>query len=220
MCESVRMCVCAYVCMCGQDLWDALSEASGKPVKDFMLKWTKSTGYPYIAVGKSEGSFHVTQSRFLSSGKQTEDVEATEPAWSISLNILSSNSETHTVHLYKKSENVVLPASFLSASWLKFNANEVGFFRVCYEDADMITQLQTAISSGQLQAVDKMGLLGDSFALSTSGIVPTGNALKFVSAFGNEKDYTVWRELLLSFSSLMSVWKEETDYTKLEAFIR
>ncbi len=33
-----------------EDLWEALSNASKKPVEELMELWTKQTGYPYITV--------------------------------------------------------------------------------------------------------------------------------------------------------------------------
>ena len=33
-----------------EDLWEALSEASNKPVNELMQLWTKQTGYPFIDV--------------------------------------------------------------------------------------------------------------------------------------------------------------------------
>jgi aminopeptidase N len=40
-----------------QDLWSALEEASGKPVRDIMNSWTKQVGYPVLSfeeVGQKE----------------------------------------------------------------------------------------------------------------------------------------------------------------------
>lgn len=33
-----------------EDLWDALEEASQKPVRKMMTTWTKQKGYPVISV--------------------------------------------------------------------------------------------------------------------------------------------------------------------------
>ena len=35
-----------------EDLWEALSNASKKPVEELMELWTKQTGYPVISVFK------------------------------------------------------------------------------------------------------------------------------------------------------------------------
>jgi len=33
-----------------EDLWQSLSEASGKPVEDIMTTWTKQMGFPVLKV--------------------------------------------------------------------------------------------------------------------------------------------------------------------------
>lgn len=33
-----------------EDLWDALGQASGKPVHDIMTTWTKQKGFPVLKV--------------------------------------------------------------------------------------------------------------------------------------------------------------------------
>ena len=38
-----------------EDLWAALSAASGKPVATIMRRWTATSGYPYVAVSRAAG---------------------------------------------------------------------------------------------------------------------------------------------------------------------
>ncbi len=51
------------------------------------------------------------------------------------------------------------------------------------------------IENKKLSARDRLGVIRDLFALSEAGIVPTTNALEFLSAYKNETDYTVWVEI-------------------------
>ncbi|VDN11000.1 unnamed protein product [Dibothriocephalus latus] len=56
------------------DLWRALAEVSGQPVKDIMSTWTKQTGYPVLSVRplpSADGqslSLGISQTRFLADG--------------------------------------------------------------------------------------------------------------------------------------------------------
>lgn len=45
-----------------EDLWVALQEASGKPIKAVMSSWTKQVGFPVVTV---ESSVHENNSRVL-----------------------------------------------------------------------------------------------------------------------------------------------------------
>lgn len=57
-----------------QDLWQALSEASGFDIKSFMDPFTKTTGYPLISITSTskENEFEVEQQRFFANGKKDE----------------------------------------------------------------------------------------------------------------------------------------------------
>jgi puromycin-sensitive aminopeptidase len=55
-----------------EDLWAALEESSGKPVKDVMSSWTKQMGFPVISVtSQQKGNsreLQITQERFSAAG--------------------------------------------------------------------------------------------------------------------------------------------------------
>ena len=39
-----------YYILCTEDLWEALENASGKPVATVMSTWTKQMGFPVLSV--------------------------------------------------------------------------------------------------------------------------------------------------------------------------
>ena len=51
-----------------EDLWTALSDASGVPVKDNMATWIKDVGYPVLSVSEGVHGITIKQSRFISTG--------------------------------------------------------------------------------------------------------------------------------------------------------
>lgn len=51
-----------------EDLWDAISEASGVPVRENMELWIKDVGYPVLTVAEEVDGIGIEQSRFLSTG--------------------------------------------------------------------------------------------------------------------------------------------------------
>ncbi|VDN13697.1 unnamed protein product [Dibothriocephalus latus] len=62
------------------DLWRALAEVSGQPVKEIMSTWTKQTGYPVLSVRtlpSADGqslSLGISQTRFLGDGGKEGNV--------------------------------------------------------------------------------------------------------------------------------------------------
>ena len=51
-----------------EDLWNALSHASGVNVRDNMDLWIKDVGYPVLTVAEEVDGIGIEQSRFLSTG--------------------------------------------------------------------------------------------------------------------------------------------------------
>jgi len=51
-----------------EDLWNALSEASGVRVRDNMALWIKHVGYPVLIVAEEIDGIGIEQSRFISTG--------------------------------------------------------------------------------------------------------------------------------------------------------
>ena len=59
-----------------EDLWNALSEASGKDVTGVMDTWTKKIGYPVVRIVEDGKKLTFEQHRYLSTGdvRPEEDV--------------------------------------------------------------------------------------------------------------------------------------------------
>lgn len=67
-----------------EDLWDALEEASSKPVRRVMSTWTKQMGFPTVTVENSvqEGNSRIltlSQSKFYAAGKKVSNGSSGNP---------------------------------------------------------------------------------------------------------------------------------------------
>jgi aminopeptidase N len=51
-----------------EDLWNALSVASGVRVRDNMELWIKDVGYPVLTISEEIDGLGIEQSRFISTG--------------------------------------------------------------------------------------------------------------------------------------------------------
>jgi len=58
----------AYENATTEDLWNALSDASGVRVRDNMALWIQEVGYPVLTVAEEMDGIGVEQSRFISTG--------------------------------------------------------------------------------------------------------------------------------------------------------
>jgi len=201
-----------------QDLWAALSTASGFPVSDFMNNWTKLTGFPLLSVkeGATPGDLTFEQTRFFGNGKQ----EAGQ-LWSLSIPV-RTGADSVVEKFNTKAAVTTFKVHALANNphtWVKVNANQTGFFRVKYT-SELASRLLPPLSSLALPTVDRLAIQNDAFALAKAGLLSTREALAIASAYVNETDYTVWADLIGSLSDLASVWCFEPTYPDLKNFIR
>ncbi len=154
------------------DLWEAFEKISKKPVKQMMHLWTSKPGYPVINAQTKNGKVELTQTRFFSNPNSAKKV----------------NDKTKWL----------IPVIFGED---KINFGESGFFRTAYSK-DLLENLREPIQNKSLPSWDRLGVIRDLFALSEAGIIPTTDALEFLSAYKNETNYTVWVEIASGLARL------------------
>ncbi|KAJ2701100.1 hypothetical protein FB645_004762 [Coemansia sp. IMI 203386] len=196
-----------------ENLWNALSEASGVNVTQFMALWTRKIGYPIITVTELEGGskIHVRQNRYLSAGKAADSEDQTE--WWVPLGIDSSDASSQRDEDVLTTREATFDAPVASAKWYKLNKNTVGIYRVKYPPR-AVANLAQAIANGELSVNDRIGVISDAASLATSGHSNTSDFLTLLRAYGKETEFVVWQEIALRTEALQSVWSYETDDIK------
>ena len=173
------------------ELWQALEEASGKPVSKMMAGYTRQPGYPVLRI-KSQlknGNLQldVEQTRFLLDGSR----DPKQPLWQIPIGLLRAGADAPRYEFMKtRRQRLSVPLS--DGAWLKLNPGQTGIYRVAYSE-DLWQRLIPAIESKALPATDRLGLLDDAFALAQAGYWKTSSALQVLEAFRSETDFSVWR---------------------------
>nr|AYV88996.1 puromycin-sensitive aminopeptidase [Tetranychus truncatus] len=185
----------AYKNAVTQDLWDALEEVSGKPVGKVMGYWTKQKGYPVIEVeSKQDGNnkiIKLTQRKFTLDGTLTD--EESKVQWMVPITIVTSqdpNKVALSTLMTEKSTEITLP-NVTADTWVKLNLRLNGFYRIKYS-AEMLKALAPAISTKQLQPIDRVQILDDQFALLMAGEVSSAQFLELLSSYANEDNYVTW----------------------------
>ncbi|KAJ5722092.1 Alanine/arginine aminopeptidase [Penicillium malachiteum] len=184
------------------DLWSALSKASGQDVHAFMDPWIRKIGFPVVTVAEEPGQISVQQNRFLSTGdaKPEED----ETTWWIPLGIKSGEklASVDTRALTQKSDNV---SGVGEDGFYKINKDLAGFYRTNYPPARLE---KLGKSLALLSTEDKIGLLGDAAALAVSGEGTTPALLALLEGFKGETDYLVWSQVSSTLGNLRSVFSQ------------
>jgi len=195
------------------DLWEALSQVSGKDVGEFMGIWTKEVGYPVVSLElDGAGKAKMAQARFLSNGRT---VAAGAPWW-VPVTLVDDKGARVTVDLKAASGEASLDAL---SGWVKGNAGQTAFYRIRYSDT-LLAQLGDAVEQLALPAVDRLGVQSDAFALAKAGLLPTDKALALAAKYENEEDFTVWNDLAASLSDVMGAWAtEDEEYAGLQRLL-
>jgi puromycin-sensitive aminopeptidase len=191
------------------DLWQSLSEATGKDIKALMHPWTSTMGYPviYVDCNKDGTILKFTQHRFLASGKPTEEEDIS--LWPIRLAIQtkkssqppsgsgssSSDGSVSDIQLISfDSREFTMDFETFNLSWFKANADQSGFMRVIYHD-DLFSKLLKGIENGEFGEIDRWGLVCDQFATCLAGLTNVHDLFRLLSVFKNETDNTILGEI-------------------------
>jgi aminopeptidase N len=144
------------------DLWNALSEASKKPVGEIAAGWTEQPGFPLVKVNReADGKARLTQDRFTVNFKNAPSLE-----WKIPLTYSVVGDAPTTLLMSSKThilENI--PADRA----LKLNVNGAGNYRVEYDEPSWNLLLQAL---PKLSIEDRVNLLSDAWALLQADRAP------------------------------------------------
>lgn len=207
-----------------EDLWAALSEASGKDVNDLMQLWTKQTGYPYINVSsyvndKKETILKLSQKRFFSDG--SEPTQEEDYKWKVPISIVTKSSfpNTHKDILLEKVSDEVNLGVMPESDWIKLNKSSIGMFRTNYSP-EMLLKLVEVIKEQKIHPTDRLGLQSDVFALSQAGLLTADTLLKFIESYSVEENVTVWRDLLSNLLGMSHILLNTNFHHEFQSFIR
>jgi puromycin-sensitive aminopeptidase len=187
------------------DLWDALAEASGLKVADFIGHWTKQKGFPYVSLEKSGNHIKLSQERFLANGNK-----AGSPAiWPIPL--LADNLPEAIFD----TKELVLD---LKSNYVKLNAGQAGFYITKYWPAVYET-FADKIKNNQLAETERIGLLSDMLALAKAGHLPAVELLNILKAFKNDTSLPVWNSVAACLGDIRHILGDDVRQ-QIKPFIR
>ncbi|KAK6530013.1 Aminopeptidase 2 mitochondrial, variant 2 [Orbilia ellipsospora] len=189
-----------------QDLWNALSEASGKDISGMMDVWTRQIGHPVVSVTETESGIKVKQNRFL----RTADLrpEEDEVHYPIVLGLRTKEGVDEDILLTEREMDIKVDQDFY-----KINANHSGIYRTLYP-ADRLKKLGQAAKEGLLTVEDRTGMVADAGALVASGHQKTSGFLSLIKGFTEENEYVVWSEILNRVGSIRGAWVFEDQAIK------
>ena len=207
------------------DLWDALGDASGRPVTAIMDTWVKQTGYPILdaQVSRQPDGIDVTlsQTRFVYEnilGRQGAD----DTLWHVPVSARTA-SDAYPVSTLMDGPQATMrlqPAGYGSPDeWIKVNPLQNGFYRVRYPEEEL-AKLTSPIQNLVLPAADRLGVQNDAYALARAGHIPATQFLVIAEAYNNETDASVCADLAANLRGVDTLLWDEPYYAKFQAFAR
>ena len=199
------------------DLWDAIEESTGAPVRNLMDGWILQGGFPLVSVaatttGSAVSSMTLSQAPFTyladAIGTTTWDI----PVLYRSLGGPSAGT-TGGALLGGAPLTVDLPAGSTGAV---VNAGGHGFYRVRYDEA-----LAATIGSvfDRLAPVERYDVVADVWSAVLAGASPIASFVKLVQALPGERDPNVWSAALAGLRRLDAI-ALDADRPKLQSLVR
>ncbi|HYK23807.1 MAG TPA: M1 family metallopeptidase [Candidatus Acidoferrum sp.] len=174
--EGIRdyMAAHAYLNTTTADLWNALSDASGKPVGEIAAGWTEQPGFPVVKVKREQGGdVSLTQERFTVNFTNAPPLE-----WKIPLTYAvvglpaeasaKAGETPATLFMTRKLDTI---HNIPPDRALKLNVNGAGNYRVEYDEASWKLLLGALKNLG---VEDRVNLLSDAWGLVQANRVPIG----------------------------------------------
>ena len=190
------------------DLWASLSEVSKKDVTKFMGAWTSLPGFPLVSATVTDTDVSLTQNRFIISGKSSSSEK-----WPVPL--LANSPKLAGQTLEAKSGKF----TFEGESPLLLNSGRSGFYRTVY-DPEHLKKLANLVQSGQLDTVDRLGLLSDMFEAVKAGGAATTDALSLLSAYENEDNAVVWDIIASLIGEIRGVMDDDDLREAMKPYVR
>ena len=212
----------AYANTVTADLWDALEEASGQPVRSMMDGWIYQGGYPAVSARPDgEGGLVVAQRHFTLDEARAD----ADRIWAAPLRIRTSGdggegdetadgtppapggegeggAEGGEIRFLLEGAQGVVPG--VSGPVATLNAGGTGFYR-----AELDADDRAAIAAdgpGARSAEERHGLIDDAWALTLSGAMTAPELVELMAGgFAAERDLNVWQAMAAAWAGLRRI---------------
>lgn len=171
----------AYGNTTGDNLWQALSAASGKDVASLMNPWLERSGFPMVAITQQGTDLQLAQTHFL---LDTHKADA-ERLWPVPLH---SDNVGVPALLETKAEHVTLK----NADYIQLNKEAVGHYIVHYTEVEHADAIAERASQKKLSPAERLMLLSDSAMLARGGADTFSATMRLLEHYAAEDSEPVW----------------------------
>ena len=186
----------AYGNTATDDLWREVEAAAGKPITAIAHDFTLQPGVPLIRVEQATCSDGNTILN-LSQGEFTKDrADKTPLLWRVPV-IAQPMGTTTAIRTLVANGRAAM--TIPGCGVIVINAGQTGYYRTLYTPAQF-----AAIKAhfGELAPIDQLGVIADTWALGTSGLLPMSDYLDLIQATPANADPQVWGKISADISMI------------------
>jgi puromycin-sensitive aminopeptidase len=185
------------------DLWDALEDSSGQPVRSLMDSWIFQPGYPLITIERNGEGFRLSQRLF----RYLQDAQDETRRWHVPV-FLRAQTRTGAVNRTVLLSDSEQPIDFgAPVEMVVVNAGSHGFYRVRY-GPDLFHALKNGLQQN-LAPVERFNLVNDTWATTLAGLTSLGEYLDLLELLRDETNLNVWTTVLGSCHHLYRIFDAE-----------
>ncbi|CAN5583390.1 M1 family metallopeptidase [soil metagenome] len=193
------------------DLWNALADASGKPVGEIAAGWTQQPGFPVVKVERAaDGVIRLTQERFT-----VHYPDAPELLWKIPLTYsVAGVPDPFSILM---SERTIEIRDIPADRAVKLNIEGAGNYRVQYDDESW--KLLTA-EIAHLSMADRVNLLSDAWAFVQADRAPLSFYLDLVAKLPNATELAEREQIMTVFDAINRLITEPAQRAEFQRYAR
>jgi len=165
-----------------EDLWNALEEASGEPVRDLMHGWIFTGGHPLLKGSVAGRELTLTQQPFR------YDAADDGTRWTIPVQVRTTSGRQRV--LLPPGDEVVVQ---LDGDLLTLNADASGFHR-----SDPPADCDPVL----LSAAERAAVVDDTWALVLAGAAKPSRFHEVAARFAPDRDLGVWQAVIRALSTI------------------
>jgi puromycin-sensitive aminopeptidase len=183
------------------DLWDALEESTGQPVRALMGTWIFQPGFPLISVEKQGTGLLLSQSIF----RYLQDEDIPQRKWHVPVFLRAARREgtvNKTILLTERQQRVEVA----DVDWAVVNAGGHGYYRVRYS-SELVNSLRRQLQEN-LSPVERFNLVNDTWATTLAGLTSLTDYLELIDLLRDENDLSVWTTVIGSCHHLNRILDE------------
>jgi aminopeptidase N len=197
------------------DFWDTQARVSGLPVDKIMRSFVEQPGVPLVTVGEDG---NVTQTRFSVSAAPAKGPGS--EVWMVP--VCFKGAACRLLGPEQPKVDVPVPVSKGQGSsgmpFLYANAGDQGYYRTAYPSKTLATIVANAETG--LTPPERIGLLGDRWALLRAGQGTAGDFLDLVIALKHDPNATVMENALGRVETIKTLIATDADRERLNAILR